>query len=96
MKYRRPCIACYPRPEWARGFCAICYQRAYRAGLLVVRPHDTPRLSCRIPGCARPHFCAGLCHTHDMRRRRHGSPDVVKRAGRARGEKSDDHYNTDR
>ena len=83
MKTRKTslCICGCGRPVWARGYGAICYQRAYRAGMI---PRKTAPRACAVPGCDRPYFCGGLCHTHDMRRHRHGSPDVVRQRGRPR------------
>jgi hypothetical protein len=77
------CTACQARPVHARGYCTICYQRAYRAGLIAVA-HAGPHHACTVAGCARLAWAPGYCNTHYMRVLRHGDPLVCGQRGRPR------------
>jgi hypothetical protein len=59
----------------ARGLCASCYQSWRRFGIdyLVARE---PRW-CEIAGCQIKHYALGLCESHWMKNRAHGTPTPV-------------------
>jgi len=75
------CTDCKKIPQYSRGLCRACYQRAWRARTMPIRRIHQQRL-CGIPGCERAYAEGGYCHMHAQRVRRHGDATIVLKPGR--------------
>lgn len=64
------CTECNQKPIHARGRCATCYSRAYKANPAFARHYEARDKTCRV--CGDRAHAQGLCQKHYMRLYRHG------------------------
>lgn len=79
-----------PRPQYAKGYCSLHYNRLVVYGDIGPLNHRRiynggPRPECSVRGCHEPIDSKAMCKLHYERNRRTGSPGPAKRKIARRG-----------